>query len=72
MKHEDIKAPLSRHRFPGAVISCGALVFSIPVQLKGYRRATLRAPCGGSYETIRRWCDKFGAHFTHRVKQAKL
>jgi putative transposase len=24
-----------------------------------------------SYETIRRWCDQFGVHFTHRVKRAR-
>ncbi|SIT48170.1 transposase (fragment) [Paraburkholderia piptadeniae] len=24
-----------------------------------------------SYETIRRWCDKFGAGFAHRVKAAR-
>ena len=23
-----------------------------------------------SYETIRRWCDKFGASFAHRAKAA--
>jgi putative transposase len=24
-----------------------------------------------SYETVRRWCDKFGAGFAHRVKAAR-
>jgi transposase-like protein len=24
-----------------------------------------------SYETVRRWCDKFGACFAHRVKTAR-
>jgi transposase-like protein len=24
-----------------------------------------------SYETIRRWCDKFGASFAHRVKAVR-
>ena len=24
-----------------------------------------------SYETIRRWCEKFGAGFAHRVKAAR-
>jgi len=24
-----------------------------------------------SYETVRRWCDKFGAGFAHRVKSAR-
>ncbi|KGX17289.1 iS6 family transposase [Burkholderia pseudomallei] len=24
-----------------------------------------------SYETIRRWCDKFGAGFAHRIRAAR-
>lgn len=24
-----------------------------------------------SYETVRRWCDKFGAGFAHRAKAAR-
>lgn len=61
-----------RHRFPDAVISRAVRwYFRFQLSLRDIEELLFERGVVVSYETIRRWCDKFGAHFTHRVKQAR-
>jgi putative transposase len=66
------KALYRRHRFPGAVISCAVRwYFRFQLSLRDIEELLLERGVIVSYETIRRWCDKFGQEFAHRVKQAR-
>ncbi|MGF6735738.1 hypothetical protein OKW50_007911 [Paraburkholderia youngii] len=59
------------HRFPAAVICCGSLVLPVPVEPARHRIVVFERGVVVSYETIRRWCDKFGAGFAHRIKASR-
>ena len=57
------------HRFPAAVISCAVRwYFRFPLSLSDIEELLFERGVIVSYETVRRWCDKFGACFAHRVK----
>jgi putative transposase len=61
-----------RHRFPGAVISCAVRwYFRFQLSLRDIEELLFERGVTVSYETIRRWCEKFGAGFAHRVKAAR-
>jgi putative transposase len=61
-----------RHRFPDCVISCAVRwYFRFHLSLRDIEEMHFERGAVVSYETIRRWCDKFGAHFAHRVKSAR-
>jgi putative transposase len=70
MKNE--KSLYHRHRFPAVIISC-AMRWHFRFQLSLFDIEELLFERGVivSYETVRRWCDKFGAYFAHRVKVAR-
>jgi putative transposase len=53
------------HRFPAGVISCAARWCLRDIEELLFERGVTV-----TYETIRCWCDKFGASFAHRVKAA--
>ncbi|VVE46003.1 transposase [Pandoraea horticolens] len=58
-------------RFPAAVISCSVRRhFRFQLSLRGIEEWLFERGIVVSYETVRRWCDKFGARFAHRVKAA--
>ncbi|MGF6935578.1 transposase-like protein [Paraburkholderia sp. UCT70] len=58
-----------RHRFPGVVISCAVRwYFRFQLSLRDIGKLLFERGVTVSYETIRRWCEKFGAGFAHRVK----
>jgi putative transposase len=60
------------HRFPAAVISCAVRwYFRFQLSLRDIEELLFERGVIVSYETIRRWCDKFGAGFAHRVKAAR-
>jgi putative transposase len=60
------------HRFPAAVISCAVRwYFRFQLSLRDVEELLFERGVVVSYETIRRWCDKFGAGFAHRVKAAR-
>jgi transposase-like protein len=60
------------HRFPAAVISCAVRwYFRFQLSLRDIEELLFERGVIVSYETIRRWCDKFGASFAHRVKAAR-
>jgi putative transposase len=60
------------HRFPAAVISCAVRwYFRFQLSLRDVEELLFERGAVVSYETIRRWCDKFGAGFARRVKVAR-
>ena len=66
------KVPYHRHRFPGAIISCAVRwYFLFQLSLRDIAELLLERGVVVSYETIRRWCDKFGKQFAHSVKQVR-
>jgi transposase-like protein len=60
------------HRFPASVISCAVRwYFRFQLSLRDIEELLFERGVIVSYETVRRWCDKFGAGFAHRVKAAR-
>jgi putative transposase len=60
------------HRFPAVVISCAVRwYFRFNLSLRDIEELLFERGVVVTYETIRRWCDKFGAGFAHRVKTAR-
>jgi len=61
------------HRFPAAVISRAVLWhFRFQLSLRDIEELPLERGAMVSYETIRCWCNKFGAGFARCVKAARL
>jgi putative transposase len=60
------------HRFPAVVISHAVRwYFRFQLSLRDIEELLFERGVIVSYETIRRWCDKFGAGFAHRVKAVR-
>lgn len=60
------------HRFPATVISHAVRwYFRFQLSLRDIEELLFERGVTVSYETIRRWCEKFGAGFVHRVKVAR-
>ncbi|VVE59139.1 transposase [Pandoraea sputorum] len=60
------------HRFPASVISHAVRwYFRFQLSLRDIEELLFERGLIVSYETIRRWCDKFSARFAHRVKAAR-
>src|ERR1700761_3262886 len=60
------------HRFPAIAISCAVRwYFRFSLSLRDIEELLLERGVVVTYETIRRWCDKFGAGFARRVKVAR-
>ena len=60
------------YRFPATVISHAVRwYFRFQLSLRDIEELLFERGVIVSYETIRRWCDKFGAGFAHRVKAAR-
>ncbi|KAF7963191.1 transposase [Cupriavidus sp. UYMU48A] len=60
------------HRFPASVISCAVRwYFRFQLSLRDIEELLFGRWVIVSYETVRRWCDKFGARFAHRVKASR-
>ena len=60
------------HRFPAAVIICAVhLYFWLQLGLRNIEEPLFKREVIVSYETVRRWCDKFGACFANHVKAAR-
>ena len=61
-----------RHRFPGAVISYAVrLYFRFQLSLRDIEELLFERGAVVIYETIRRWCAKFGPTFAQRAQQAR-
>lgn len=66
------KALYHGHRFPAAIISQAVRwYFRFQLSLRDIEELLFERGVIVSYETIRRWCDKFGAAFARRVKAAR-
>src|SRR5258705_5647830 len=60
------------HRFPASVISCAVRwYFRFQLSLRDIEELLFERGVIVTYETIRCWCDKFGADLTRRVKAAR-
>jgi putative transposase len=60
------------HRFPAEVISCAVRrYFRFQLSLRDIEELLFERGVTVTYETIRCWCDKFGAGFARRVKAAR-
>ena len=60
------------HRFPAAVISQAVRwYFRFQLSLRDIEELLFERGIVVSYETIRRWCDKFGASFVLRAKAVR-
>ncbi|BDB29020.1 IS6 family transposase (plasmid) [Cupriavidus sp. P-10] len=60
------------HRFPAVVISQAVRwYFRFNLSLRDIEELLFERGVTVTYETIRRWCDKFGARFAHRAKAAR-
>src|SRR6202045_974971 len=60
------------HRFPAGVISCAVRWhFRFQLSLRDIEELLFEGGVIVTYETIRCWCDKFGAGFARRVKAAR-
>ncbi|MGF6659110.1 transposase-like protein [Paraburkholderia atlantica] len=60
------------HGFPAIVISCAVRWhFRFSLSLRDTEELLLERGVVVTYETIRCWCDKFGAEFAQRAKTAR-
>jgi putative transposase len=60
------------HRFPASIISCAVRwYFRFNLSLRDVEELLLERGVSVSYESIRRWCDRFGAQFARRAKLAR-
>jgi putative transposase len=60
------------HRFPASVISCAVRwYFRFNLSLRDIEELLLKRGVVVNYETIRCWCDKFGAAFAGRAKAVR-
>src|SRR5579863_279186 len=60
------------HRFAATVISHAVRwYFRFQLSLRDIEELLFERGVTVSYETIRRWCEKFGASFAHRVKAVR-
>src|SRR6201996_7774263 len=67
-----MKSLYQGHRFPAIVISCAVRwYFRFNLSLRDIEELLLERGVVVTYETIRCWCDKFGAGFAQRAKAAR-
>lgn len=60
------------HRFPAAIISQAVRwYFRFQLSLRDIEELLFERGVIVSYETIRRWCNKFGAGFARRIKAVR-
>ncbi|MDH6153269.1 IS6 family transposase [Paraburkholderia tuberum] len=60
------------HRFPAVVHQlCCSLVFPFSLSLRDIEELLLERVVVVTYETIRCWCDKFGAGFSRRARAVR-
>ena len=58
------------HRYPVEVIShCVRLYFRFPLSLRGVEELMLERGIVVSYETVRRWCAKFGPAYAGALRR---
>lgn len=61
-----------RHRFPGAIISYAVrLYFRFQLSLRDVEELLFERGVVATYESVRRWCAKFGPTFAQCVRQIR-
>ncbi len=65
-------SPYLRHRFPPEIITqCVLLYIRFPLSLRAVEDMMLLRGVQVSYETIRRWCRKFGQQFANELRRRR-
>jgi putative transposase len=66
------KSPYPGFRFPAAVISCAVRWYHrFNLSLRDIEELLLERGVTVTYESVRNWCDRFGAQFARRAKAAR-
>jgi len=64
--------PHSRHRFPAEIISHAVWLYHVfSLSLRDVELLLAERGIVVSYETVRRWCKKFGPSFANRVRRRR-
>jgi putative transposase len=64
-----IQSPFSGFRFPPAIISCAVRWYHrFNLSLRDIEELLLVRGVTVTYESVRHWCDRFGAQFAHYAK----
>src|SRR4051794_7303673 len=64
--------PRYRHRFPGEIISHAVWLYHVfSLSLRDVELLLAERGVVVSYETVRRWCKKFGASFAERLRRRR-
>ena len=65
-------SPYLRHRFPPEIIAqCVLLYMRFPLSFRAVEEAMLLRGVQVSYETIRRWCQKFAQQFANELRRRR-
>ena len=71
----DMKSPSDphyRHRFPAEIISHAVCLYHVfSLSLRDVELLLAERGGGVSYETVRRWCQKFGESFADRLRRRR-
>jgi len=60
------------HRYPAEIIAhCVRLYYRFPLSYRGVEELMLDRGVAVSYESIRRWCHKFGPHFAAEIRRQR-
>jgi putative transposase len=61
-----------RHRYPAAIIAqCVRLYYRFPLSYRGVEELMFERGVIVSYESIRRWCHKFGPFFAAEIRRRR-
>jgi len=61
-----------RHRFPDEIIShCVWLYYRFDLSFRAVEELLFKRGIELSYETVRRWCLKFGSEYAHRLRRRR-
>ncbi|RQH04996.1 IS6 family transposase [Paraburkholderia dinghuensis] len=67
-----IESPFHGFRFPAAVIRCAVRWYHrFNLSLRDIEELLLERGVSVTYESIRNWCDRFGAQFVRRAKASR-
>ena len=66
------RSPYHGYRFPAAIISCAVRWYHrFTLSLRDIEDLLLERGVSGTYESVRNWCDRFGAQFAHCAKAVR-
>ncbi len=61
------------YRFPTAIVSCAVRwYYRLNLSLRDIEELLLERCVEVTYESVRNWCDRFGAQFAHCAKAVRL